>query len=357
MESKTKHRILGIVVVAGLAILMYPFVQGGNNIPGEQVMIKAPPFPDQAIQVASNENEAVANTPADTIAQGPVNAAQPSAEQVEATNAPQPDAAMNQENPNVVNVAAPTQDAPASATATAANAAPEANPAGSAAAPEAQKNALSPAVQSSLQSLDQPESQADEQSLPNGPTALSADVGNADLDGPSVDDIPAVNTAQEAPAKAGKAQPAKASKKQVSVKKAAKQEVAVKSHAHKKMIKTAKANLAKPVIYSKIASKSGITAYRQMPIDNNGLVQLKQAAYVIQLGSFTEKTNALKLVNKLRAKGYRAFIQHTPGSVGENTRVFVGPEKQQASARLVATELEKEMQLHGIVISYKPFSL
>ena len=50
-------------------------------------------------------------------------------------------------------------------------------------------------------------------------------------------------------------------------------------------------------------------------------------------------------------------IQRVDLSSGENTRVFVGPEHQQASARLVATSLEKDMRLHGIVISYQPFSL
>jgi len=343
MESKTKHRILGIVVVAGLAILMYPFVQGNNSIPSEQAMVKAPPFPDQAIQVTSAVNDAVASTPEDTISSASVTAAAPSTEQVDNSTTLQPDGAISQDNPNIVNTVAPEINSIA---------APASTPL--AATPEQLKPIQTPEVKSSLQSVEQPASEADDQSLPNGPTSLSADIGN--VDGPSVDDIPSVETNSHAAAKSIAAKPAKAAKVSKATK-AAKKDLVAKLGAHKKLVKTAKANLAKPVVYSKIASKSGITAYRQMPIDNNGLVQLKQAAYVIQLGSFTEKTNALKLVNKLRAKGYRAFIQHTPDNVGENTRVFVGPEKQQASARLVATELEKEMQLHGIVISYKPFSL
>lgn len=344
MESKTKHRILGIVVVAGLAILMYPFVQGNNSIPSEQAMVKAPPFPDQAIQVTSTENDAIASAPADTIASAPVTAAASSTDQVDNSITQQPDGTISQDNPNVVNIAAPEINSIAP---------PDSAPL--AATPEQPKPIINlPEVKSSLQSAEQPASQTDDQSLPNGPTSLSADIGN--VDGPSVDDIPAVETKAHAAVKPAAVKPAKTAKISKTAK-ATKKDLAAKSGTHKKLVKTAKANLAKPVVYSKIASKSGITAYRQMPIDNNGLVQLKQAAYVIQLGSFTEKTNALKLVNKLRAKGYRAFIQHTPDNVGENTRVFVGPEKQQASARLVATELEKEMQLHGIVISYKPFSL
>jgi DedD protein len=115
---------------------------------------------------------------------------------------------------------------------------------------------------------------------------------------------------------------------------------------------------AKPTIYSKISTGTKASlAYKQAPIDNNGLLQLKKSAWVIQMGSFKQKSNALKLVNKLRAKGYRAFIQNVNMASGENTRVFVGPEHQQASARIVATELANDMKLHGIVISYKPFTL
>lgn len=93
-------------------------------------------------------------------------------------------------------------------------------------------------------------------------------------------------------------------------------------------------------------------------IDNNGLLRLKNAAWVIQIGSFKNKGNALRLVNKLRANGYRAFIQQVSNTVGdENTRVFVGPENKQTSARALASQLETNLHIRGIVISYKPLTL
>lgn len=70
------------------------------------------------------------------------------------------------------------------------------------------------------------------------------------------------------------------------------------------------------------------------------------------------EANALRVVNNLRANGYRAFIQQISTTLGDdNTRVFVGPENKQSSARELAQKLESDMHLRGIVISYKPLAL
>ncbi|MBA3660570.1 MAG: SPOR domain-containing protein [Gammaproteobacteria bacterium] len=91
-------------------------------------------------------------------------------------------------------------------------------------------------------------------------------------------------------------------------------------------------------------------------IDEDGLFKLKNSAWVIQMGSFKSKNNAVKLVNQLREKGFKAFIQQVDTSIGNSTRVFVGPETKHADARAVAHKLENQMHLHGIVISYKPLA-
>lgn len=81
--------------------------------------------------------------------------------------------------------------------------------------------------------------------------------------------------------------------------------------------------------------------------------EVKSTAWVVQLGVFREKNNALRLVNQLRANGYRAFI----ASTGEITKVFVGPENKQNLAHSLASRLETEMHIRGIVVNYKPFTL
>lgn len=280
MESKTKHRILGIAVVAGLAVLMYPFMAGNNNLPSEKALVKAPDFPEQATQISVGD-DIVGMPGADQAA----SISQP------AMTTQQIDATPKQDGSNVVNISKVAEDAQKAAADVPAT--------------------IEPAEQAAVKTDAKPEEQGR-------------------ITSPIVDN------------------------------KAAKIRSLQKKIASKPVKKLAKASRVRdlPVIHSRITKQASLASYKNSRIDNNGLMDLKSAAYVIQLGSFKQKANALRLVNKLRAKGYRAFIQSMEASSGSsNTRVFVGPEHQQASARLVASQLNKEMQLHGIVISYKPFTL
>lgn len=327
MESKTKHRILGVVVVAGLAILAYPFIQGSGNAPGEQALVKAPPFPDQAVQVSSTETLASVEQP-DAMSPAAPDAAPPSLSPTPDANtaspAQQSSDSSTQGDVNIVNIASP-------------------NAASTDTTPPAADS--TPPQESDNQSA-QPDA-APVSPLENAPTDQSA-VTAPTPDADKVQTSPSANTIDNQ-----RAVPVKSHMTDNS--RAAHKNLSVKSAHHKKF---AKAQIKKqPVLLSKLTSAAAIKANRHKPLNSNGLLQLKKSAWVIQLGSFKEKSNALRLVNKLRAGGYRAFIQHVSGHSGQSTRVFVGPEHQQASARIVASELEKNLKLHGIVISYKPFSL
>lgn len=230
MESKTKHRILGVLVIIGLGILIYPLFQGNDEMPNEQVLVKSPPFPDQSVQVTST----------------------PIIKMDEAIKV-QPDDTISPRQSSMVNVKAPEMPKPA-------------NP------PKPSKPKISAPAK-----------------------------------------LPPVIRHPKTPAHVAAIQPRKTP-------------------------------------YS--------TAFI-MPAhnDRNGLIKLKTAAWVIQMGSFKNKTNALKMVNQLRASGYRAFIQQLPSSDGNNTRVFVGPENKQYLARALASQMENDLHMHGIVISYQPFTL
>lgn len=290
MESKTKHRMLGIAVVAGLAILIYPFV-GSNNLSGEKALVKAPDFPEQATQLAVGDD--VVGMPGG----GAEQAASIAPPDQNGVTAPQMDTSVKpaaSSAPNVVNI-----------------------------------NDV--AVQPKNAAADVPATME-----PAEKAAVTTDVQSAD---PGRISSPIVENKT----------------------KAAKIRSLQKKIASKPVKKLASADRVRsdiPAAHSHSRIKqAALSSYKNQPIENNGLMDLKSAVYVIQLGSFKQKSNALRLVNRLRAKGYRAFIQSVDASSGKNTRVFVGPEHQQASARQVASQLNKEMQLHGIVISYKPFTL
>lgn len=105
------------------------------------------------------------------------------------------------------------------------------------------------------------------------------------------------------------------------------------------------------------ALKSPTIALSRTPIEDNGLMKLNSAVWVLQIGSFKNKSNALRVVNQLRANGYRAFIQQISTAMGENTRVFVGPEYKRTTARALADRLRSEMHIQAIVVSYKPLTL
>src|SRR3990167_3539917 len=96
---------------------------------------------------------------------------------------------------------------------------------------------------------------------------------------------------------------------------------------------------------------------RSLPLENNGLVHFKGAVWVIQLGSFKNKADALRLTNRLRSNGYRAFIQQVSTSFGHSIRVFVGPEYQQDSAFALVEHVANHLHIRGVVVSYKPLTM
>jgi DedD protein len=86
-------------------------------------------------------------------------------------------------------------------------------------------------------------------------------------------------------------------------------------------------------------------------------MKVTRAVWVIQVGSFKEKENALRIVNRLRSKGYHAFIKQFSTASGMHTRVLVGPEDKKIAAYTLAAQIKNEMHLQGVVINYKPLAL
>src|SRR3990167_4820801 len=125
-----------------------------------------------------------------------------------------------------------------------------------------------------------------------------------------------------------------------------------------KKIKNAAAHhVVQAVVSDKRMHGRSLSSKKNQVSVDHGLLQLKTSAWVIQLGSFKNKANALRLVNDLRQKGYKAFLQTVSSPFGDSTRVYVGPEYKHVSAEKLASELERELHLRGIVISFKPLAL
>lgn len=260
MDNKTKHRILGILVVAALIVILLPFFQSKRDLSTDAAIAKAPPFPDQSVQVTAD----VPSSPTPVVNDHSVN------EEVKQ----QPDDTIKATHPVDTTTAVP----------------PIVNPA-------VDKKPLTP-------------SSDNKQNSDTAPASLLRNENTSDV---------AANNA------------------------------------------TTKTAEKIPTVRKKVTAKKTIATIKhscvQAPLDNNGLFKLQEAAWVIQIGTFKNKANALRVVNHLRANGYSAFIQQMSTVFGSDTRVFVGPENKQSSARDLAQKIENEMHLHGIVISYKPLEL
>jgi cell division septation protein DedD len=98
-------------------------------------------------------------------------------------------------------------------------------------------------------------------------------------------------------------------------------------------------------------------ATTKIQLKQDDIIQPSTSAWVVQIGSYKSKENALRIVNQLRANGYHAFIQEISTSFEKATRVYVGPEPKQAHAETLAHRLQAEMNLKGVVVSYQPLTL
>ena len=103
----------------------------------------------------------------------------------------------------------------------------------------------------------------------------------------------------------------------------------------------------------KLSSKT----LKTIPTNDKGLIKLKSTVWVLQVGSYKNRENALRIVNQLRLNGYRAFIQQISTTLGEHTRVLIGPEYKRTTALALAYRLHSELHMPSIVVSYKPLTL
>ena len=76
------------------------------------------------------------------------------------------------------------------------------------------------------------------------------------------------------------------------------------------------------------------------------------SAWVIQVGSFSRKKNALAFRDKLRAAGFTAFIEPRSAQSGTMYRVRVGPELDKKRAADKLAQLKKQFKLRGIIVPH-----
>ncbi|HTO18109.1 MAG TPA: SPOR domain-containing protein [Pseudomonas sp.] len=90
-------------------------------------------------------------------------------------------------------------------------------------------------------------------------------------------------------------------------------------------------------------------AVRKAPearLDANNL----PVTWSVQLASFSNRDNALKLQKTLRAQGYNAYVR----TFESWNRVFVGPVIESAEAKRLRDQLHRQHKLDGKVVRFQP---
>lgn len=105
------------------------------------------------------------------------------------------------------------------------------------------------------------------------------------------------------------------------------------------------AKIAKP---APVPEKAPAKAVPKPAASTPAVKSASKSSFVVQLGSFSKTSNALGLRDKLKAKGYKAFVK-TSGSI---TRVYVGPQKNRAEAEKALKKLLADTKMKGIVVSF-----
>jgi DedD protein len=74
-------------------------------------------------------------------------------------------------------------------------------------------------------------------------------------------------------------------------------------------------------------------------------------AWVVQMGSFSDKANAEALVKKIQAAGFPAYLTSIKTDTGKSwIKVFVGPEILKSAADKTKTKLAQSLNINGIVV-------
>lgn len=394
MEKKTTQRIIGILVVIALVIILLPLLFGKNELVTQASAVKAPPFPDQQNQAtAPDDTQQVAQAPTTDTAQPVVaadatpSAAVPATDAAAANNPAAKDVAVSNNadalnNPAKKDDTAPANNAAAKDQASANNAAAKDSAAANNSAAKdiaANSAAKDPSAPSATDSKD-PAASVATSDAPKGkmpaPTksvneadAIKASKGGVDISPAVADELNGTGTAHpaaSAPTPADAVSPTNsASNDQADHNNqlqasdspaAARPDVEPKEQHSEKVSPDKSADLLKKADKSnqkhvRTASKEKIHA------THSELAKLKTAAWVVQMGSFKDKANARHLADKLRAAGFKAFIHEVKSPKGERTRVWVGPESQQASAAKLSDQIEQQFKMRGILVNFKPLEL
>ncbi len=315
MEKKKLQRVIGISVVVAFVIVLIPFLFGKRELPQQQEA-SAPTSSTLLPQQTASATASDANQP--TVAQN--NAG--TADMADANN-------TNMQNTAEDNGITPITAPPVASNPQSAAPVTVVNPADTNSQPTAPPTQLNNTAQNTnaMAPANTTNSANPPSAMPNPSPSVAPVVDN---------NLPAENKVEVVPAVTS--------------------EVDETAHPQATAEQAATLTTVQEVKSHAIHKKSGI-AKKASHFSEKKAGDLKKSAWVVQMGSFKDKSNAHRLVNQLKTSGFKAFTHEVTSPAGAvRTRVYIGPEFKQASAMKLSTKIEHEVKLRGFVVPYKPMA-
>ncbi len=144
------------------------------------------------------------------------------------------------------------------------------------------------------------------------------------------------------------AEPVLAAEKKIAARKAVIKHIA-KREAEKKI--AARKGVIKHIAKRETEKKSAVKLATHIKSHKVVAKANKAQDWVIQMGVFSEKVNAEKLMKEMQAKGFSSFIRSAKNPQGQLiARVFVGPLPQRARADTMRAKILKVVKINGMVM-------
>lgn len=115
-------------------------------------------------------------------------------------------------------------------------------------------------------------------------------------------------------------------------------------------LKEIPANLPAAKVKSQPTERKKVTSSAK--ISSKKITKPSIKAWALQLGSFSQQTNALVLQDQLRAKGYRAFVVKSKKSNNTRYEVRIGPDLDRSKIEKIAKKLKSDGNRDSLVVTH-----
>ena len=119
------------------------------------------------------------------------------------------------------------------------------------------------------------------------------------------------------------------------------------------VVETASVEPAKPKVIIKKAKNKSAKVKEAVTSKVKNAQKGAKVLWSVQVGSFSDHGRMQKMVENLRAKGFRVFLQKISTSSGQMVRVLVGRESCKEKAMKIAEKLKTTLAIDGRLVSNK----